>query len=713
MRKLLVSYPKSSKPVVSTITGGIINALQLANVEFRPANEDTSIQVNEDGQSSVGFVSDLSCSMYLAMTFPSTGLFPSTEPKMASWLEWSNLTQVTPQAVSSLDTYLALRTYLIGHQLTLSDICVWSTLAKLKTPTTGNVKRWFEHLSGAQHFAASGLIESKSAPSDKPKKRDEANMEGKLIGAEMGKVVTRFPPEPSGYLHIGHCKALIINESFARAYQGKLILRFDDTNPCKEKMEFEEAMLEDIGKLGIKPDQVTYTSDSFGKMEEFAHQLIKDGLAYVDDTPVDEMRDQRGKGVENASRSRSVEENQKLFAEMLKGTELGQKCCLRAKIDMAHKNKCMRDPVFYRCIVDTPHHRFGFQYKAYPTYDFACPIVDSIEGVTHACRTIEYADRNEQFQWVIEALKLRPVSIYEFSKTNFVHTVLSKRKLTWFVENGVVPGWDDPRFPTIRGVLRRGLTIDALRDFVLTQGASRATNLMEWDKIWSINKQKIDPIVPRYAAVDAKSHVILELSDGPATETGHLDLLHPKNPELGKKLVLTYKRIMLEFDDAKNIEAGEEITLIHWGNMIVERIEGSGEGIKLFGRTHLQGNVKDTKKKLHWVPQLDESRLTKVTLREYDHLITKSKLEETDDFQQYINPQSIYDTPALGDPALKTLQRGDKLQLERRGYYIVDEPAQPKNDFTPVLVYIPDGKTKAMSNITGKVDLATLAGRAK
>ncbi|KAF4748942.1 hypothetical protein FOZ63_022195, partial [Perkinsus olseni] len=183
-------------------------------------------------------------------------------------------------------------------------------------------------------------------------------------------------------------------------------------------------------------------------------------------------------GVESKCRDRSVDENIALWHEMLNGTEVGQKCVVRAKISMTHKNRCMRDPSFYRVITDVPHHKWGFQYKAYPTYDFCCPIIDSIEGVTHALRTIEYADRNEQYHWVIDTLGLRDVTIYEFSRSNFVHTVLSKRKLTWFVDHGYVSGWDDPRFPTVRGVLRHGMTVDALRDFVLTQGASKAGNLM-------------------------------------------------------------------------------------------------------------------------------------------------------------------------------------------------------------------------------------------
>jgi glutamyl-tRNA synthetase len=737
-------------PVVSPLSRAVCKLLSqsgLAKVALASASADApafnvSRKSAQSSLKSYSFSSDYNTASYLGLCY---GL---ANADSIVYSEWS---VAKPESIAGLEKHLLLRTFISGHQLTFADILVWQKIqVKLDSVANSeNIKRWLSYMNSVLGENESQSVssttpaapaaptttkkmkptspetsESANRPPRAPReprteKKDEANMENKLKNAEFGKVVTRFPPEPSGYLHIGHAKALIINDFFARSYGGKLIVRFDDTNPCKEKMEFEEAILSDIGLLGIKPDLVTYTSDSFSKLQDLAIQLIKDGLAYVDDTPVDVMRDQRGKGVESVCRSgNSVEKNLELFQVMLQGTELGQKCCLRAKISMTHKNKCMRDPVLYRTIIDTPHHRFGFQFKAYPTYDFACPVVDSIEGVTHACRTIEYADRDEQYAWVIEACKLRSVEIYEFSKTNFVNTCLSKRKLTWFVDNNVVEGWHDPRFPTIRGILRRGLTLEALREFVLTQGASRATNLMEWDKIWAINKQKIDLVVPRYAAVDANQHVELFLTDAPEVETVHMDFLHPKSPELGKKAVITFNKILLEKEDAKEIEAGEEVTLLHWGNVIVDRIEKLPSSlpehekvIRLVGHLNLAGSVKTTKRKLHWVPQVQ--RLTTVILREFDHLITKKKLEEDDDFKQFVNPVSIHDTFAVGDPLLKNLQKGDKVQLERRGYYIVDEPATPKNGFVPVFIFIPDGKTKAMSNIQGKVDLSALAGKGK
>lgn len=219
----------------------------------------------------------------------------------------------------------------------------------------------------------------------------------------MGEVVTRFPPEPSGYLHIGHAKAALLNQYFAQAYKGKLIIRFDDTNPSKEKEEFQDSILEDLDLLGIKGDRITYSSDYFQEMYDYCVQMIKDGKAYCDDTPTEKMREERMDGVASARRDRSVEENLRIFTEEMKnGTEEGLKNCVRAKIDYKALNKTLRDPVIYRCNL-TPHHRTGSTWKIYPTYDFCVPIVDAIEGVTHALRTIEYRDRNAQYDWMLSS----------------------------------------------------------------------------------------------------------------------------------------------------------------------------------------------------------------------------------------------------------------------------------------------------------------------
>ena len=310
---------------------------------------------------------------------------------------------------------------------------------------------------GKEEPAGNRVVASKIAP-----------FEVDLPGAEVGKVCLRFAPEPSGYLHIGHSKAALLNQYFVQRYGGRLIVRFDDTNPSKESNEFVENVLKDIETLGIKYDVVTYTSDYFPQLMEMAERLIREGKAYVDDTPREQLQKERMDGIESKCRNNSVDENLQLWKEMIAGSERGKQCCLRGKLDMQDPNKSLRDPVYYRSNPD-PHHRIGAKYKVYPTYDFACPFVDSIEGVTHALRSSEYHDRNAQYYRILDDMGLRRVQIYEFSRLNMVYTLLSKRKLLWFVQNGKVEGWNDPRFPTVQGIVRRGLNIQALILFILEQ----------------------------------------------------------------------------------------------------------------------------------------------------------------------------------------------------------------------------------------------------
>ena len=303
---------------------------------------------------------------------------------------------------------------------------------------------------------------------EKGKASSKATAEVGLPDAEVGNVRLRFAPEPSGYLHIGHSKAALMNQYFAQRYQGQLIVRFDDTNPAKESNEFVENLLKDIETLGIKYDAVTYTSDYFPQLMEMAENLICNGKAYVDDTPREQMQKERMDGIESKCRNNSPQKNMELWKEMIAGSERGLMCCLRGKLDMQDPNKSLRDPVYYRCN-PLPHHRIGSKYKLYPTYDFACPFVDAKEGITHALRSSEYHDRNAQYHRIQEDMGVKKVHIYEFSRLNMVYTLLSKRKLLWFVQNGKVDGWDDPRFPTVQGIVRRGLKIDALIQFILEQ----------------------------------------------------------------------------------------------------------------------------------------------------------------------------------------------------------------------------------------------------
>jgi len=590
--------------------------------------------------------------------------------------------------LAGLNKLLACESYLAGPKPTQLDFTKWAEFKAC--PKEENVARWWKHIDSLKRLFPYKKWPAAEVEKETGKAKDEASLENRLVGAVQGQVVTRFPPEPSGYLHIGHAKAALLNATYAQVYGGKVLLRFDDTNPSKEKMEYQQAIIDDLKLLGIQHEPLTFTSDYIADFEKDMERLIREGKAYVDDTNADQMKIERDAGTESKCRNLPVDENLRRFKEMLKGSKEGLTYACRGKIDMQCPNKCMRDPVFYRCKVDEPHHRHGTKYKAYPTYDFCCAIIDAREGVTHALRSLEYSDRKAMFYWVIEALGLRHVELSEFSRMNFDYTVLSKRKLTKLVDTGVVTGWDDPRMPTVRGVLRRGLTVEALKEFVMTQGGSRNTNSMSWDKIWAINKQKIDPVVPRYCAIEKGSLVELTLSDGPEKPTIKKENLHPKDPSMGTKDMYLAKKVYLRKEDAQVLSEGEEVTLMHWGNVIVEKITKKGDAVaSMSGKLHLEGNPKNTKYKLNWLPVVDN--LVDVTLRELGFLFTKPTFTDEEDPLDFINPNSQTDTVASAEPAILNLKKGDRLQLERGGYYICDQ------EKPMILIEIPDGRTKKIS----------------
>ncbi|XP_053523284.1 bifunctional glutamate/proline--tRNA ligase isoform X2 [Artibeus jamaicensis] len=654
---------------------------------------------------------------YLARVATTAGLYGSNlmeHTEIDHWLEFSatklSSCSLFTAAISELNHCLSLRTYLVGNSLSLADLCVWATLKgneawqehleENKAPV--HVKRWFGFLEAQQAFRSVGTKWGVSATKAKvaPQKKQDVGKFVELPGAEMGKVTVRFPPEASGYLHIGHAKAALLNQHYQVNFRGKLIMRFDDTNPEKEKEDFEKVILEDVAMLHIKPDQFTYTSDHFETIMKYAEKLIQEGKAYVDDTPADQMKAEREQRVESKHRTNSVEKNLQMWEEMKKGSPFGQSCCLRAKIDMSSNNGCMRDPTLYRCKAQ-PHPRTGSAYNVYPTYDFACPIVDSIEGVTHALRTTEYHDRDEQFYWIIEALGIRKPYIWEYSRLNLNNTVLSKRKLTWFVNEGLVDGWDDPRFPTVRGVLRRGMTVEGLKQFIAAQGSSRSVVNMEWDKIWAFNKKVIDPVAPRYVALLKKEVVPVNIPE--AQEEMKEVAKHPKNPEVGLKPVWYGPRVFVEGADAETFSEGETVTFINWGNIIITKIhkDANGKIVSLDAKLNLEN--KDYKKttKITWLAETARALPIPAVCVTYDHLITKPVLGKDEDFKQYVNRNSKHEELMLGDPCLKDLKKGDIIQLQRRGFFICDLPYEPVSphscrDAPCVLIYIPDGHTKEM-----------------
>jgi len=605
-----------------------------------------------------------------------------------------------------------MRTYFVGYVFTEADHSIyvglvsnslWSTFKRVKYP---HLVRWYQWCQADAEFQKTVAPLVAAAGSSAELGREKRHTLRDLPGAEMGKVVTRFPPEPSGFLHIGHCKAALINFNYAKKYNGRFIVRFDDTNPNKEKDEFVESILDDLKMMGILPTVITHTSDYFDKMMLMCEDLIRRGLAYCDATPVEQMRKEKFDMVDSAYRNKTVQENLDAWEQMKIASPVGCTYIVRAKIDMKSLNGTLRDPAIYRVNNTTPHIRTGRKYNVYPLYDFSCPIVDSIEGVTHVMRSNEFHDRDEQYAWLLQALKLAPIPIVDFSRLNFTYQLLSKRKLQWFVDTGRVSGWDDARFPTIKGMMRRGLRFAALEEFILSQGASKNINLMDMSKLWAINKALIDPIVPRYTAVAKEGAVLVKLSNGPAHMEGLTRPRHKKNAELGNKVVQTFHHIYIEGEDAKLAFDGEEVTLMDWGNCIFKKVKknDSGNVIEIDADLHLEGDFKKTKRKLTWLAAIPNA-LVPVKLVEYDHLITKPSLAEGDNFENFVNPNTIHETICLGDPNLRMLQKGESIQLERRGYFICEKPLFKTDEI--LLIAIPDGAQSGPSILSHKVQLKT------
>ncbi|CAI5760160.1 unnamed protein product [Candida verbasci] len=708
---LSIPVKTTNIPYPVLIAVGIINESNLdvsISIEFIDEKEidGGNLKLTTPGET---FISQLDALDYLGQTFPKLLL---EKTKSQDWIKFAldkfyikNFKELTFD-LEKLDHHLNFRSFIIGYNLSLSDIAIWGVLranplmgSVLKNEVYQNISRWYnfiESLSGAFNGSVELLTKStnelkKSAKSAKAqatgkKETHKANFEIDLPGAEIGKVVTRFPPEPSGYLHIGHAKAAILNEYFAHAYKGKLIIRFDDTNPSKEKMEFQDSIIEDLELLGIKGDKITYSSDYFDEMYELAVKMIKDGNAYCDDTPVEQMRQERMDGVKSCRRDRSIEENLAIFQEMKEGSEIGLKHVLRAKIDFENNNKALRDPAIYRCNLQ-PHHRTGSKWKMYPIYDFCNPVVDSIEGITHCLRTNEYRDRNPQYEWIQKALGLRSVNIWDFGRVNFVRTLLSKRKLQWFVDKNYVSNWDDPRFPTVRGVRRRGMTVEGLRNFIISQGPSKNIINLDWSVIWSLNKKVIDPVAPRFTAVLFENAVPVKL-DGPEQTKIELKPKHKKNPEVGDKKVVYSNEVLIDQEDA-DLKEGEEITFMDWGNIIITKVEKDNDVVKsIEAKLHLDGDFRKTSKKITWLANTSDK--IEVDLVDFDHLITKDKLDEDDNFEDFITPKTEFHTKAFADLNVANLKAGDIIQFERKGYYRVDQPFEQGKP--AVLFTIPDGK---------------------
>jgi glutamyl/glutaminyl-tRNA synthetase len=488
-----------------------------------------------------------------------------------------------------------------------------------------------------------------------------------LTHAIPGKVITRFPPEASGYLHLGHVKALMLNHLYAKKYNGKIILRFDDTNPDKENKLYEQTIEEDIHTLGLDCDLITYTSDYFDQMIRFAIKLISSGLAYVDSTDPDTIQALRGVFQPSLCRDTDPETNLNLFQQMIDGTITDS--CVRAKIDFASKNGCMRDPVIYRS-KNTVHPRTGIKYKIYPTYDFACPIVDSIEGITHCMRSIEYKDRDAQYNWFLDAMDLRhgdskqfPI-IKEYGKMNFTHTVLSKRKLSKLVEAGLVESWADPRMPTVRGILRRGMQVEKLLQYIQLQGFSTNIVLLSWDKLWSMNSDTVSEKAHRLYGLVAKNVMTVQLN---GLVPDHVDLpFHPKNPDMGSRKMHVTSDIQVDKADFMGstypMPVGTRYTLVGLGNATL-----TSNNPYVLTYDPLDKDFKKTIK-ITWLPSDAKKR---VTVRKYYDLLTKPKLDDKDDIVDCFNRDSLITYELIVEDTLYDIPMS-VIQIMRMDYYRVN-----------------------------------------
>lgn len=510
-------------------------------------------------------------------------------------------------------------------------------------------------------------------------------------GKNNGRVHTRFPPEPNGYLHIGHAKSICLNFSIAQDYNGKFNLRFDDTNPSKEEQEYVNSIIEDVKWLGANfEDRLFYASDYFQRMHELAIELIKKGKAYVCDLSPEELREYRGTptepGKDSPFRNRTVEENLDLFSRMTKGEFPDGSRTLRAKIDMSHPNLNMRDPVMYR-ILHASHHRQGNKWCVYPTYDWAHGIEDSIEGITHSICTLEFEDHRPLYDWFLEQLGIYHPQQIEFARLNLGNTVLSKRKLLELVRDGYVDGWDDPRMPTISGLRRRGYTPSSIRAFCEEIGVSKFNSVID---IWVLEnalRKELNKTAPRAMAVLRPLKLVL--INYPEDKTEEMEFINnPEDPSAGTRKVPFCRELFIEKNDFMEIppkkffrlSPGQEVRLRYAYIIKCEKVlkDASGRIIEVhcsYDPSTRGGNAPDNRKikgTIHWV---SARHGFPAQVRLYDVLFTKREPEdvpEGHDYKENLNPNSKEILEGFLEPSLKNANAGSRFQFERLGYFFVD-----------------------------------------
>ena len=511
-----------------------------------------------------------------------------------------------------------------------------------------------------------------------------------------GRVQTRFPPEPNGYLHIGHAKAIFLDFGLADEFHGHTNLRFDDTNPEKEETEYVDSIMEDVRWLGYHWDGLFYASDYFDQLYEWALKLVRDGKAYVDDLSAEEIRKHRGTltepGKDSPHRNRSVEENLDLFERMRKGEFPDGSRVLRAKIDMASPNLNMRDPVMYR-ILHAEHHRTGNKWCIYPMYDYAHGQSDSLERVTHSMCTLEFEDHRPLYNWFIQQLGIFPSQQIEFDRLNLTYTLLSKRKLLQLVKEGRVRGWDDPRMPTISAIRRRGYTSEAIRNFCLSIGVSKTTGVLDLAMLEHFVREDLNKRSLRVMAVLRPLKVVID--NYPEGQVEEMDAVNnPEDEGAGKRKVPFSRELYIEQDDFREdppkqyyrLSPGREVRLRYGYFITCTSVvkNDKGEVVEVhctYDPATRGGNAPDGRKvkaTIHWV---SAAHAVNAEVRVYDNLFNKENpgdIPEGQDFTVNLNPNSLEVIPqAKLEPSLANVTPGSRYQFERLGYFCVDPDSAP------------------------------------
>ncbi|MFZ4834323.1 glutamine--tRNA ligase [Rouxiella sp. Mn2063] len=510
-----------------------------------------------------------------------------------------------------------------------------------------------------------------------------------LASGKHSSVQTRFPPEPNGYLHIGHAKSICLNFGIAQDYQGQCNLRFDDTNPAKEDIEFVESIQQDVKWLGFEwSGDIHYSSDYFDQLHQYAVELIEKGLAYVDELSPEQIREYRGNltapGTNSPYRDRTPEENLALFAKMRNGEFAEGAACLRAKIDMASPFFVMRDPVIYR-IKFAEHHQTGNKWCIYPMYDFTHCISDALEGITHSLCTLEFQDNRRLYDWVLDniSIECHPRQ-YEFSRLNLEYAIMSKRKLSQLVSEKIVEGWDDPRMPTVSGLRRRGYTAASIREFCRRIGVTKQDNNVEMAALESCIRDDLNENAPRAMAVINPVKVIIENFTGDDIQLVTMPN-HPSKPEMGSREVPFTREIFIDQADFreeankqyKRLVLGKEVRLRNAYVIKAERIEKDAEGnvATIFCSYDIDTLSKDpadgrkVKGVIHWVSATEGKP---AEFRLYDRLFSVANPAQAEDFLSTINPESLVIAKGYVEPSLANAQAGVSLQFEREGYFCAD-----------------------------------------